>query len=35
VLRKGIQNDQGSQQERKDRNRSHWSVWNNRVRAVN
>jgi len=35
VLSKGIQNNEGSQQERKDRNRSHWSVWNSGVRAVN
>ena len=35
VSSKGIQNNVGSQRERKDRNRSHWSVWNSGVRAVN
>lgn len=35
VLSKGIQNNKGSQWERKERNRSHWSVWNSGVRAVN
>jgi hypothetical protein len=35
VLSKGIQNNEGSQRERKDSNWSHWSVWNSGVRAVN
>ena len=34
MLSKGIQNNEGSQRERKDRNRSHWSVWNSGVRAA-